>query len=204
MPLSSITSSPNACSDLVQKVQHIGHSWDEHPEWHGRGWYVQLLLSVAGLSRVVEWWEAEKQFWNFDDEDESADNTPGEEEKGLPLTFVLKPSSDHDFGSYSSAASDQATEGQTSKNRDSVDQSEVAQQKTLGLIMMDQSTVNDQPPAEPQNESATQPTEDKLRQEAEKLREEVERAQNMNIVLELSLDGDTVIWVNDAWRTVVG
>src|ERR1700761_2700681 len=29
MPLSSITSSPNACSDLVQKVQHIGHSWDE-------------------------------------------------------------------------------------------------------------------------------------------------------------------------------
>jgi hypothetical protein len=31
---------------------------------------VRVLLAVAGLSRVLEWWDAEKGFWNFEPEDE--------------------------------------------------------------------------------------------------------------------------------------
>ena len=60
-------------------------------------WYVQLLLAVASLSRVVEWIEAERQFWNFGDTStsiagrEGGGNETGDEEGGEMLTFVLKP-----------------------------------------------------------------------------------------------------------------
>lgn len=38
----------------------------------------------------------------------------------------------------------------------------------------------------------------------ERLRLQAETAQNQNIVMELSLDGDHFIWINYAWRVVVG
>ena len=38
----------------------------------------------------------------------------------------------------------------------------------------------------------------------ERLRLQAETAQNSNIVMELSLDADHFIWVNYAWRNVVG
>lgn len=75
----SLTSHPTRCADFISRVQAIGRAWDEHPEWPCRGYYVQLLLTVAGLSRVVEWcvlaiepwrpthvfgrWQAEKVCW---------------------------------------------------------------------------------------------------------------------------------------------
>ena len=86
-PISTLITEPKTCADFVLKVQKVGKAWDLHPDWSGRGWYVQLLLAVAGLSRVVEWWEAEKQFWNFEDE--------GDEDVE-PMTFVLKPEDNED------------------------------------------------------------------------------------------------------------
>jgi serine/threonine-protein kinase RIM15 len=38
----------------------------------------------------------------------------------------------------------------------------------------------------------------------ERLRLQAETAQNQNIVMELSLDGEHFLWVNHAWRVVVG
>ena len=38
----------------------------------------------------------------------------------------------------------------------------------------------------------------------ERLRLQAETLQNQNIVMELSLDGDHFIWLNYAWRFVVG
>ena len=38
----------------------------------------------------------------------------------------------------------------------------------------------------------------------ERLRLQAETAQNQNIVLELSLDGEHFLWVNYAWSVVVG
>ena len=81
--VTALTAYPNHCAELIQRVQHVGKAWDANPEWPCRGWYVQLLLTVAGLSRVVEWWEAEKGFWKFDDKDESGDSEP--------IIFVAKP-----------------------------------------------------------------------------------------------------------------
>ncbi|KDQ14975.1 hypothetical protein BOTBODRAFT_54888 [Botryobasidium botryosum FD-172 SS1] len=69
MPISTLTSRPKIFFELVQKVQTIGKAWDGHPNWHGRDWYVQLLLAVASLDHVVEWWGVEDQFWNFQDKE---------------------------------------------------------------------------------------------------------------------------------------
>ncbi|EPQ26593.1 uncharacterized protein PFL1_05914 [Pseudozyma flocculosa PF-1] len=78
--INSLIARHGACSQIIAAVQTVGRDWDEHPEWPGRGWYVRLLLAVAGLSRVVEWWEAEKGFWNFDDD---------EEHDAEPIRFIL-------------------------------------------------------------------------------------------------------------------
>jgi hypothetical protein len=67
LPIARLTSEPHVCPKCVHRVQAIHRAWDEHPDWHGRAWYVQLLLAVAPLSRVVEWFEAKRQFWNFDE-----------------------------------------------------------------------------------------------------------------------------------------
>jgi serine/threonine-protein kinase RIM15 len=86
MSATTLTSRPGMGSDLVRKVQEVGRAWDSHPDWYGRTWYITVLLAVATLARVVEWFEAERQFWNFEEDDED-----GEIE---PLTFVLKPEFD--------------------------------------------------------------------------------------------------------------
>lgn len=74
-PVATLIARPGSCSEFIHRVQQIGKAWDENP-WPCRGWFVQLLLAVASLSRVVEWWEAEKGFWKFDDDNESGDNEP--------------------------------------------------------------------------------------------------------------------------------
>ncbi|EHS63719.1 AGC protein kinase [Puccinia graminis f. sp. tritici CRL 75-36-700-3] len=69
-PAGVLAAKSHACVDVIHRVQQIGKSWDEHDDWPHRGWYVRVLLAVAGLSRVLEWWDAEKGFWNFAPEDE--------------------------------------------------------------------------------------------------------------------------------------
>ncbi|POW09583.1 hypothetical protein PSTT_06766 [Puccinia striiformis] len=69
-PAGVLAAKSHACVDVIHRVQQVGKSWDDHEEWPHRGWYVRVLLAVAGLSRVLEWWDAEKGFWNFAPEDE--------------------------------------------------------------------------------------------------------------------------------------
>ncbi|KAI9486921.1 MAG: hypothetical protein EXX96DRAFT_627509 [Benjaminiella poitrasii] len=70
--LDEILGTEGACADAVARIQMVGAQWDEHPEWPCREWYVRLLLSIAALNRVAEWWSAEKWFWTptSDDHDE--------------------------------------------------------------------------------------------------------------------------------------
>ena len=58
---------PQLCVSAVTSVQSLGAIWDAHPLWPGRGWYVELLLTLAGLSRVLGWWNAEHRFWSDDE-----------------------------------------------------------------------------------------------------------------------------------------
>jgi hypothetical protein len=69
-PWTALTAKPGLVAQFIHQVQKIGKAWDDNPEWPCRGWYVQLLLAIAGLSRVVEWWEAEKGFWKFGEGEE--------------------------------------------------------------------------------------------------------------------------------------
>ncbi|GBE79636.1 Serine/threonine-protein kinase cek1 [Sparassis crispa] len=202
MSLNQLTAQPKICEQLVQRVQNIGKAWDEHPDWHGRNWYVQVLLAIASLSRVVEWWEAEKQFWNFDDNDD---------EQEEPLTFVLKPADEEDVVAptpslrpeqesipYRLLSEDDAklrmskTSSQGRRSRDEVPK-DLSTAATHGQ------------PEHPKLPSKFSDNTESARVLAtERLRLQAETAQNQNIVMELSMDGDHLIWVNYAWRNVVG
>lgn len=189
-PVNSFVTRPAACQEMVQKVQTVGQAWDDNPEWPGRGWYVQLLLAVAGLSRVVEWWEAEKGFWNFNDDDQDE-----------PLLFVMKP-----------AREEQRFE-QSFKN--ALDSTWSSPTVSVGPLPRTSSPVvilsdgdNRSQPSERQSLSTTPapaaPAERPKALAAEELRLMAEHAKSVNIVMELSLGGEIIEWVNPAWREVIG
>ena len=204
MSVAQLTSQPKLMESMVQRVQNIGRIWDDHPDWHGRNWYVQVLLAVASLSRVVEWWEAEKQFWNFDD---------NEEEQGEPLLFVTKPAEepaplpsdipDSDVDGFKlNPEDDTRTQPPTPptitrKSRDEPPPQDTTPSKLAPPVVGPPLTL-----ASPSK--IIQAAESARVLATERLRLQAETAQNQNIVMELSLDGDHFIWVNHAWRVVVG
>jgi serine/threonine-protein kinase RIM15 len=207
--ITQLTNQPKFCEQVVQRLQKIGKTWDEHPDWHGRTWYVQVLLAVASLSRVVEWWEAEKQFWNFDD---------NEEEQDEPLLFVTKPVEHQltvpqtpsrtypragsegpigDSGGFSLITPDSRlklhkTRSVGRKSRDDMPKDQFSL-TPFSRELMPQSPMPKYEQAESARVLAT-----------ERLRLQAETTQNQNIVLELGLDGDHIQWVNYAWAIVVG
>jgi serine/threonine-protein kinase RIM15 len=202
MSITQLTAQPKLCESLVQRVQNIGKAWEEHPDWHGRNWYVQVLLAVASLSRVVEWWEAEKQFWNFDDNDDEQDE---------PLTFVTKPADEpismptqptrqletviDNFKPQTGNENKLRPTKPTSENRRSRDE----QPKDLSIPSHSAQGSHSSGAEKPRDN-----TESARVLATERLRLQAETAQNQNIVMELSLDGDHLIWINYAWRVVVG
>ncbi|KAF9413408.1 hypothetical protein BGZ94_000735, partial [Podila epigama] len=62
-PLKTILDNKGACTSFVTKLQVIGKAWDYNPKWPCKATYVKALLAVAGLARVVQWWEAERSHW---------------------------------------------------------------------------------------------------------------------------------------------
>lgn len=201
MSVAQLTAQPKICESLVQRVQNIGKAWEDHPDWHGRNWYVQVLLAVASLSRVVEWWEAEKQFWNFDE------NDPEDE----PLLFVTK-SVDDDL---------QTDKHDAELENFRLNDDDQAKHRLTRPTSQTKRPREDQPKTSPPASTSPTPASrehvhvpsDKAVQEnaesarvlaTERLRLQAETAQNQNIVMELSLDGEHFLWVNHAWRVVVG
>ncbi|OCH92896.1 hypothetical protein OBBRIDRAFT_790755 [Obba rivulosa] len=206
MSLNQLMQNPKICEVWVQRVQNIGRTWDEHPDWHGRNWYVQVLLAIASLSRVVEWWEAEKQFWNFDDNDN---------EQEEPLMFVMKPADEDAAADVSSPSVRQGAESDSSAFRlPPADDAKLRMSRTSsqGRRSRDDATKDLSMSMTPQKQSEQTRTPSKFSDNTEsarvlateRLRLQAETAQNQNIVLELDLDGDHLLWVNYAWRNVVG
>src|SRR5258708_387768 len=219
MPISKLTSEPKACSELVQKVQYIGKAWDEHPDWHGRHWYVQLLLAVASLSRVVEWFEAERQFWNFEGDEGDASEQ---------LTFVMKPrtregsvnesfvpSSASTMGRFEQQMQQQPKSGTStpsqSDERTSIRASPSSNLKHLwrsaSLSQVNPSQSSEQATVETVGLLSLEQPEISREEASETLRQQAEEAQSLNIVLELTLDGENgqqFAWINPAWFDVIG
>ncbi|EKM59153.1 uncharacterized protein PHACADRAFT_136458 [Phanerochaete carnosa HHB-10118-sp] len=206
MSISQLTADPKICERLVTRVQNIGKVWDEHPDWHGRNWYVQVLLAIASLSRVVEWWEAEKQFWNFDDNDD---------EQEEPLLFVTKPPDENvaaaavpstpslkhevsESGSALRVGSEEESRLRMSRTTSAGRRSREDATKNLMLTPSKDHKDADQSGSKFDNSESARVL------ATERLRLQAETAQNQNIVIELTLDGDHLIWMNYAWRNVIG
>jgi len=178
---------PACCREFVAKARRLGVYWDENPSWPGRDWFVRLLLAVASLSRVVEWWEAESIFWNFGDD----------ELENEPLTFVMKPTRDlPGEGQRRASASASASRPPQDSTMSSSTQSSYMPMSSPGFgISQAESTPASERPGSSMAMNST-PFDD--------LRLQAEHAKSVNIVLELSLGGEIIEWVNPAWEEVLG
>ncbi|KAJ7507973.1 hypothetical protein B0H11DRAFT_1969548 [Mycena galericulata] len=202
MSIQQLTAQPKVCESLVQRIQNIGKAWDDHPDWHGRNWYVQVLLAVASLSRVVEWWEAEKQFWNFDDNDDELEE---------PLTFVTKAADEQVSAPTPTVRRAEAEHDAFRLTAEEDAKLKMSRPPSHNRRSRDEHTKELSSSAHPQDPethsrvgSRIQHNNESARVLAtERLRLQAETAQNQNIVIELSLDGDHFIWINYAWRFVV-
>ncbi|EJU06200.1 hypothetical protein DACRYDRAFT_112948 [Dacryopinax primogenitus] len=222
MPLSTLTSpsSPHALSEIVQNVQALGKAWDLRPDWHGRGWYVQVLLAVASLSRVVEWWQAEREFWHFGEEGEDEDE--GEVEG---MTFVLKPADDEAGRGGSSSGGEESTDRERDHEKHEVEErSFFDRERTVVPDDKIPSPLKITPPKERDDPlsgthlvpSAPSPIKDLPSREPplhveisrtkanENLRTSAEKAMNEQVVMEIGLDGERILWVSPSWERVVG
>lgn len=199
LTIAQLTAQPKICAQMVQRVQNIGKAWDEHPDWHGRNWYVQVLLAVASLSRVVEWWEAEKQFWNFDDEDD--------DDQVEPFTFLLKPA-EEPIPTPTVASGQDSSSKQLGINIDEEGRLRPTRAVSHQIRPREEARTAHLPGSKEEPARVGQrhfdTTESARVLATERLRLQAEKAQSQNIVLELSLDGDHFVWVNYAWENVVG
>ncbi|KIM25538.1 hypothetical protein M408DRAFT_26090 [Serendipita vermifera MAFF 305830] len=90
----TLTFLPKMGADLVRKVQLIGRTWDDHPNWYGWTWYTTVLLAVAALARVVKWFDAEREFWNLEGGEE--------EDEAAPFNFFFDRELDGDGSDHAS------------------------------------------------------------------------------------------------------
>lgn len=187
LSVSSLVARPVSCPEIIAKIQKVGQKWDEHDDWPGRDWYVDILMAVANLKRVLDWWEAEKGFWNFDEEDENE-----------PLLFVMKPhreESRFDDQFKAALANDRfsplANTARTMNEPHSAVSLETLSPNNLSGEYTARTAVG--PVAGTPKPQAT-----------EDLRFLAEYAKSVNIVMELSLQGEEILYVNDAIMEVIG
>lgn len=188
LTVDSLISRPSACVEIVRKIQGTGQAWDEHEDWPGRAWYVDILMAVARLARVLEWWEAEKGFWNFD------------EDVDEPLSLLLRPTRDIPQFELEPGRSDLEPTPLFSAHSADVEQ-DLSQSTTT--VTIPHSQVFDSP-AVSAADAQEAPHLDDTTQAIEDLRILAEEAQMVNIVMELSLQGEEIIYVNDAIYEVIG
>ncbi|GAA5922084.1 uncharacterized protein JCM15063_003180 [Sporobolomyces koalae] len=188
-PISKLTALPGSCAEYIGKVQQIGEGWNENPELPCRGWYVQLLLAVAGLSRVVEWWEAEKGFWSFDD---------GDNEDAEPILFISK-------GGHVDESPEIRARGD-SVSVPSLAPPAGAQPPHWSPLGIDLGAPDES--IDTRSTRSRAPTAsagpDDTRHRAEELKQAVEAITSQTLLMELSLDGQLFQYLSSAWQDIVG
>ena len=178
--VNSLLSKPSACTEIIQKLQRVGQNWDEHDDWPGRNWYVEILMAIAGLRRILDWWETERGFWAFEDDDENE-----------PLLFVLKPKEESKFDQEFKAHNDRSDSPKSDPNMTAV---------TLEAPTPEDSDM-------PASARTVQPEvggDTPKANDVEDLRFLAEHAKMVNIVMELGLQGEEIQYVNDAIMEVTG
>lgn len=201
--VNSLVANPSYCMDLISKLQTVGQLWDDHDDWEGRPWYVEILMAVANLFTILDWWKEEKRFWNFDDEAENE-----------PIMFVMRPSKDEanrldtGGGDYFRTGSGIGMEKSPMPGHFQLPLSEPLSAVSQGLSSPDSSaglqtarTVFGFPtPIVPALPGTSTPK----AQGVEELRVLAEHAKSVNIVMELGLQGEEIQYINDAIMEVTG
>lgn len=180
---------PGICTEFIARVQAIGRAWDDNADWPCRGYYVQLLLAVAALSRVVEWWEAEKGFWKFDDNDDGDDTEP--------IMFINKVAHEGSGGAARSRSNSSARHLDPAKT--------FLHASPLDIDLGDRPIM---PATESQQRlSVTAPKPQDASQaqtDAQDLKTAVEEVRNATILMELSLQDELFHYLSPVWQDVVG
>ena len=148
-------------------------------------WYVDIIMAVAGLSRVLDWWEAERGFWNFDDEDEDE-----------PIIFVMKPGREESGLSQEFARAMSVSDRTTSPLSTTLAVPEAPSSVTSYDT---QSVGSTAPPTAKLGTGGTPKA-----QAVEDLKFLAEHQKSVNIVMELGLQGEEIQYVNDAVMEVLG
>ncbi|GAA5891130.1 hypothetical protein JCM6882_006434 [Rhodosporidiobolus microsporus] len=188
--VSKLTSKPGSCAEYISRVQQIGEAWTENPELPCRGWYVQLLLAIAGLSRVLEWWEAEKGFWTFDDAAE-ADSEP--------ILFVAKPNIEDSPETRGRGESISSVPSTTAL------QPPAPKWSPLGIDLGERNEEIEELADDGRRREVTAAApEEEIKQRTEDLRQAVEVIRAQTLLMELSLNGQLLQYLSSAWQELVG
>jgi hypothetical protein len=189
--LDDIIETSGACAEAVARIQAIGVQWDIHPEWPCREWYVRLLLGIAALNRVVEWWAAERGFW-------TSSSTGGNNSGGIITAVSSVAPSDtegDDMDTVSNISRMEETEDEEESHM-SLDEAESQRSASMRIKIHDENnsrfSIYDQDAMEDEQLGSL------------KLQEEAERSQNSTIIVELSLGTTIVQYVSPVWFDVVG
>ncbi|KAK3846784.1 MAG: kinase response regulator receiver domain-containing protein [Linnemannia gamsii] len=201
-PLKTILDNKGACTNFVTKLQVIGKAWDYNSNWPCRAWYVKALLAVAGLARVVQWWEAERSHWA------QSVNIPIKTKDSSRPSSLYVAKQDPTGISLGQTVDNDAAKGmvarvQMSSSGDAVDPDStpsLQQPPTTetGLITID--TLAEI--MEKDSDVQTRLTKDDILQ----LKREAEKGQSKNVVMELSLDMDdvTILYLSPSWSELLG
>ncbi|KAF9943054.1 hypothetical protein BGZ67_007699 [Mortierella alpina] len=224
-PLKTILDNKGACTNFVTKLQVIGRAWDLNRNWPCRTWYVKALLAVAGLARVVQWWEAERNHWM-----QSANIAVKTKDASRPSSVYLgsqglsgqslNPTPAHD-SKLQEANRDplEGTETLEDMRRHSMDQRStsdsdlpsVAKVHGLGKVGAEPGDEDDAADVdidglvnilEKDADTQSRLTKEDILQ----LKREAEKGQSKNVVMELSLDLDEILilYLSPSWSELLG
>lgn len=178
--LDEIIETDGACADAVAKIQAIGTQWDLHPEWPCREWYVRLLLSIAALNRVVEWWSAEKGFWSATVGGAMSSSVPPSDTEMDDIDNLSRTEDDEDAHmSLDDLESQPSRRTRFASNNDT--NQDVSMYESSNADMYENEQLG-----------------------SLQLQEEAERSQSSTIIAELSLGTTIVQYVSPVWFSVVG
>jgi hypothetical protein len=217
-PLDTFLENSGTCAELVSRIQELGAKWDENPRWPCREWYVRLLLGVAALNRVVEWWEAERGFWansfTLTPSDTQAKSTQNEDGSESGFENERAP----DYRRRSSGASSTwssnymlppaRNSGTIIEEESETEPDEYEEQRTHATatplssgsetIMMNKRHSEQIDSTDSRSEFNDQ------KNDSDQLQLDAQRGQNNTIVMELSLSTVEVRYLSPVWQLVVG
>ncbi|KAF9211464.1 hypothetical protein BGZ59_008007 [Podila verticillata] len=222
-PLKTILDNKGACTNFVTKLQVIGKAWDYNTKWPCKASYVKALLAVAGLARVVQWWEAERSHWMqgavlpaktkdgsrpsslYLNKGELSDGVLSQPAAENPETLILnideavfdgpKRMGQPPGHRLSLIDPDQVEEVESSAGSGEMESSPEIISATVTMEALVESLKEDA------DEQARLTKEDILQ-----LKREAEKGQSKNVVMELSLDMDdiTILYLSPSWSELLG